>query len=51
MEFRGGILFCPCCCSPLDLMDPDQTAFECVNCSQTWSMLVDVERLANASIA
>jgi len=49
-EFRGEILFCPCCCSPVDVSVPGQTGFECVNCGQTWTMAVNSERQAEFSI-
>lgn len=50
-EFEGGVIFCPLCCSKIDLVREDMTVFECYNCGQRWGMTIDPDRLAQYSIA
>lgn len=46
------ILMCPCCASAVDAEDgPDPQEFECVSCGQTWTMVVDADRLAAHSLS
>ncbi len=41
------ILICPCCASTVDAVaGPDPQTFTCVSCGQSWSMVVDRDRLA-----
>lgn len=45
------ILICPCCASAVDAhADPQPQTFTCVSCGQTWSMVVDADRLAAHSL-
>jgi hypothetical protein len=40
------IVFCPCCCSNIDLIEADGTDVEVsCECGQTWTMKLDEERL------
>ncbi len=46
------IVLCPCCASTLDAyasVDPQD--FECVSCGQTWTMVVDYDRVTTYSLA
>jgi hypothetical protein len=45
------IVVCPCCASPLDAQPgPQEQTFECVCCGQSWSMVIDPDRLAEYSL-
>lgn len=45
------ILICPCCASSLDAhSSPDLQTFTCVSCGQTWTMVVDADRIAQHSL-
>lgn len=51
MEF-SGIVFCPMCCSNVDVLafDGDVVELMCNSCEQVWTMLIEVERFAQHSI-
>ncbi len=46
------IIVCPCCASSIDAYPTDDLQeFECVSCGQTWTMLVDYDRISTFSLA
>ncbi len=52
-ELVSGILFCPVCCSNVDVVAPNFSVqeFECESCQQTWTMRVLESRLASHSMS
>ncbi len=46
------IILCPCCASTVDAYAGDDPQdFDCVQCGQEWSMLVDSDRFSIYSLS
>lgn len=46
---RPVIIMCPCCGATLDVFI-DVTEFNCLNCGQQWSMIIDLDRIEQHSL-
>jgi len=44
------IVFCPVCCTPVDVAASDRDIM-CPVCTQQWTMVIDLDRIANHSPA
>lgn len=49
-EFAGAILYCPVCCTNVDVDEAGQQEFECDTCRTKWSVTVDPEITAAHSM-
>ena len=49
-KFFSAIVFCPLCCSQVDVMKSGVQELDCGACGQTWTMDVDPDRVAAHSL-
>jgi hypothetical protein len=49
-QWQGAILYCPVCCTNVDVTEPGEQSFECTSCGTKWSVTVEAKIVAEHSM-